>query len=157
MLLETIQLAEQGLVNYNARLYINDYMPNVVKGVVQVSISEEIWRKYSMRDYSTYSPNEIEYVLEFDVNTDNVTWCLIDLDCNSIESDVIDFSRLRSQGSKAKGCRGFIIQELHKLFNKLKILERKKILVAVENVEVLSKLKLIWIRHGERRNKHWNY
>jgi len=157
MLFETIQFAEQGLVNYNARVYINDYTPNIVKGVVQVSIPEEIWWKYSMRDYSTYSLSEVEYVVGFDVNADNITWCLINLRGELIEKDVIDFSRLRSQGSNAKGCRGFIIQELHKLFNRLKVLEKKKILVSLEDIEVLTKLKLIWIKYGERKSKHWNY
>jgi len=144
-------------IGYEARIYINGWSRFKVGGVVQVSIPEEIWWKYSMRDFSTYSLNEVEYVLGFDINFDRINWVLIDLNSDIVNMDTIWFEHLVTQGSRSKGCRGFIIQELHKLFNKLKVLEKKKILIAVEKSEVLKTLKLIWIKHGERKDKHWNY
>ena len=144
-------------IGYEARIYINGWSRFKVGGVIQIIIPEEIWWRYSMRDYSTYSLNEVKYVLGFDVNFDRVNWVLIDLNSNIVDMGTIWFEHLVTQGSYAKGCRGFIIQELHKLFNKLRVLEKKKILIAVEKSEVLKTLKLIWIKHGERRNEHWNY
>lgn len=157
ILAEPLEIADKGLVNYNARVYINDYTVGVVRGVVQISIPEELWLNYTTRSLWTYSFEEIEYVLGSDVNSDNIAFCLIDLDGNIIEVGKIVFSKYRAQGVKTKGCRGYIIQELHKLLHRLKDIEGKKILVAVEQYEVLSKLKLVWIKSGERRGKHWNY
>lgn len=42
MLMELLGLANRGQISYNARVYINDHAPNVVKGVIQVSVPEEL-------------------------------------------------------------------------------------------------------------------
>ncbi len=157
MLEELLQLCQVKKASYDARLYINSYCPNRVYGVLQVTVLEHIWRKYVQRDSEVITPRDAEYVLGFDVNADNIAYCLVDLDGKLVEHGAIYFTHLVTQGRCSKGARGFVIRELHKLFAEQKLYRERKFVVAVENPEVLSKLKLVWIRHGERKHEHYNY
>ena len=143
--------------DYHCRIYINGWSRYNIGGVVQVSVPERIWLKYELRDSEAIRLEEVEYVLGFDVNFDRINWVLIDLDERIVNLGTIWFEWVVTQGACAKGMRGYVIQELHKLFTRLKILERKKLIVAVEKSQVLQYLKLIWIRSGERKNNHYNY
>ena len=151
MLEELLEICNERRGSYNARLYINSYCPYHVYGVLQINVYEHIWRKYVQRDNEVVTSRDAEYVLGFDVNSDNVAWCLVDLDGRLVKHGAIYFTHLRTQGSKSKGVRGYIIQELHKLFAKKKILEKKKFIVSTEDPEVLTKLKLIWIKCGKKK------
>ncbi len=152
MLLDAV--AEQ---DYHCRIYINGWSKYRIGGVVQVAIPERIWLRYAVRDHVPVKLEEVEYVLGFDVNFDRVNWMLVDLDCNIIDMDTIWFPHLVTQGARRKGVRGYVIQKLHKLFAKLKLVEKRKLAVAVEKSHVLCMLKLVWIRYGKRKHEHYNY
>lgn len=143
--------------DYHCRIYINGWSRFKVGGVVQVAIPERIWLRYSLRDPEQIRLEEVEYVLGFDVNFDRINTVLIDLDGRIVNMGTIWFHWLVTQGARAKGARGYIIQELHKLFTRLKILEKRKFAVAVEKSYVLKFLKLVWIKSGERKNERYNY
>jgi len=143
--------------DYHCRIYINGWSRYKVGGTVQVAIPDRIWLRYELRDLEQVKLEEVEYVLGFDVNFDRINWVLIDLDCRIISMGTIWFHWLVTQGARTKGARGYIIQELHKLFTRLKILEKRKFAVAVEKSYVLKFLKLVWIKSGKRKNEHYNY
>ena len=157
MVEELLTLCNERKASYDARLYINSYCPGRVYGVLQVTVLEWLWRKYVQRDPEVITPREAEYVLGLDVNADNVTWCLVDLDGKLVEHGAIYFTHLVTQGRHSKGARGFVIRELHKLFAEQKLYKKRKFVAAVENPEVLSRLKLVWIRSGERKHERYNY
>jgi len=154
---ELLELCQEKKASYNARLYINKYCSGRVYGVLQVTVPVEIWRRYVQRDSEVITAKDAEYVLGFDVNSDNVAWCLINREGKLIEHGAIWFTHLRTQGTSSKGARGFVIRELHKLFAEQKLYKKRRFIVAIEDIEVLSKLKLVWIRSGKRKHEHYNY
>lgn len=157
MVEELIALANEGKLSYNARLYILGIAPHAVYAQLQVSVPYDLYMKYARRVDREIPLNKVKYVLGFDVNSDNIAWCLIDKHANLIDWGVIDFRAYRTQGAPGKVCRAFIMKQLHILFTRFVVNESLELAVAVEDKEVLCKLKLVWIRSGERKHPHYNY
>jgi len=113
--------------------------------------------KYAKRVDKVIPLNKVKYVLGFDINSDNIAWCLVDQYGNVIEWDIIDFRRFRTQGVSGKVCRTYVMEQLHILFTRFVINEELELAVGVEKREVLCALKLAWIKSGERKGVHYNY
>ena len=143
-------------ISYDAKIYINDYGLEFVKGVVQVVIPEEIWWIYTVRDTEGYSLGEIEYVLGIDVNFDRINMVLINLNKDIVWMYTLWFKNKVTQGYCSKGKRGYVIQELHKVFTELKNLRNLKFIVAVEDPEKLSYLKYVTIYKGISGSARFN-
>ena len=150
-----INLALSNELAYQARVYVYNHGNSIANCSLQITVPYDIY--LSFYNWKWCRPCfDVRYILGFDVNFDNIAWCLIDLNGNPIDWDVIEFPHLVARGFKKKTLRGEVIKELHKLLNYIYV-NYGCFIVSVEDPEKLGFLKIEWILRGIRLGSKYNY
>jgi len=122
-----------------------------VHGEVQITIPLDVYYEYMAR----HRRNAGKLVGGVDVNVDRINLAIVDRNGNLIGHKTFWFSETIARGFPKDKARIIISSKIHEMLdyaynNGVKTL-------FLENPEVLGRLKLMWVRRGDRRHENYNY
>jgi hypothetical protein len=122
-----------------------------VRGEVQITIPIDFYYKHMAR---TRASNGMFYG-GVDVNTDRINFAIIDEEENLLGCKTFWFSEAITRGFPMRSARSIVGAKIHEM---LRYAHSHGVsAIALENPEVLGKLKLLWVRSGDRRHENYNY
>ncbi len=140
---------------YMPKLIIRDYgVRNAklyVRGEIHVAVSYDFYLKYMKRC------NEPKGGLigGVDVNSDRINLAIIDEDGKLRDKKTFWFTEVTARGYPRSRAWSIIGMKVHKL---LKYAYHHGVLsIALENPEVIGRLRLAWIRNGKRLHENYNW
>jgi len=140
---------------YNPRIYIKTW--NVregklyIRGELQLAIPLEFYYKHMAK----FKENSGSLYGGVDVNVDRINLAIVDENGRLRDTYTFRFEEASRKGCSRRRARSIIGMRIHEMLN-YAYHNGVKILF-LENPEVLGKLKLLWIRGGERRNRNYNW
>ena len=90
-----------------------------------------------------------------DVNTDRINLVIIDEDGELIDHRTFWFSEITTRGFPKHKAWSIISMRIHEMLNYAYNNGVKALFL--ENPEVLGRLRLVWIRNGDRKHENYNY
>ncbi|PUA32567.1 MAG: hypothetical protein B7O98_05490 [Zestosphaera tikiterensis] len=140
---------------YMPRVVVRDYGVRggelYVSGEVHVSISYDFYLRYAKR----YGEPRGSLVSGVDVNTDRINLAIIDEDGMLRDRKTFWFSEATARGYPRSVAWSIIGMKIHEM---LKYAYHHGVsTLAVENPEILGRLKLFWVRSGERKSENYNW
>ena len=142
-------------VKYMGRVMVRDYGARDnqlrIRGEVHMTVPLDIYYEHMVR----HKKNSGKLIGGVDVNTDRINLAIIDEEGGLRDYKTFWFSEVTARGfprQKAWRIIGMRIQELlnYAYNNGVKTL-------FLENPEVLGRLKLMWVRNGDRKHENYNY
>jgi hypothetical protein len=142
-------------VGYMGRVVVKDYGVRGsqlwVRGEVQVTIPLDIYYEHM----SKHKRNAGKLVGGVDVNTDRINLAIIDEDGELIDHKTFWFSEASRKGFSRHKAWSIIGMRIHETLNYAYHHGVKTLFL--ENPEVLGKLKLVWIKNGDRGRENYNH
>ncbi|MEM0237881.1 MAG: hypothetical protein QXP97_07535 [Desulfurococcus sp.] len=140
---------------YTARVVIKDYGVRKdelwVSGEIQLTIPIDFYYRHMIR----YRRNHGELYAGVDVNTDRINLAIVDRDGKLRDTYTFWFREATARGFPRRRARIIIGMSVHKMLNYAYHHGVKTLFL--ENPEVLGRLRLIWIRSGDRKHENYNY
>jgi len=140
---------------HTARVVIKDYgiRENMlwIRGEIQLAIPLDFYYKHMTRFKRNYG----KLHGGVDVNTDRINLAIVNAYGRLRDVKTFWFREIIARGFPKRRARSIIGMRIHEMLN-YAYHNGVKILF-LENPEVLGKLKLLWIRGGERRNRNYNW
>ena len=140
---------------YMPRVVIRDYGVRdnaiYVRGEIHVSVSYDFYVKHAQR-FSEPKGNLIGGV---DVNVDRINLAIVDEKGRLRDVKTFWFRETTSRGYPGKRAWSTVGAKVHEVLNYA--YHHGVRTIALENPETLGRLKLAWIRGGERKNRNYNY
>jgi len=140
---------------YNPRICIRSWNARngklYVKGELQISIPLDFYYKHMTR----FGRNLGKLYGGVDVNTDRINLAIVDGKGRLRDAYTFWFREVTARGFTRRRARTIIGMRVHELL-KYAYHHGVKTLF-LENPGVLGKLKLLWIRSGERRSENYNW
>jgi len=122
-----------------------------IRGEIQLTIPLEFYYKHMARFRRNYG----KLYGGVDVNVDRVNLAIVDEDGKLRDTYTLWFREVTARGFPRRRARSIIGMRIHEL---LKYAYHHGVsILAVENPEVLGKLRLMWIKGGERRSENYNW
>ena len=142
-------------VGYMGRVVVRDYGVRGnqlwVRGEVQVTIPLDIYYEHM----SKHKRNAGKLVGGVDVNTDRINLAIIDEDGELIDHKTFWFSEVAARGFPKHSAWSIIGMRIHELLNYA--YHHGVRILFLENPEVLGRLRLMWIRSGDRGHENYNH
>lgn len=142
-------------VKYMGRVVVRDYGVRNnqlwVRGEVQITVPMDIYYEYMTK----YKRNDGKLVGGVDVNTDRINLAIVDENGELVDHKTFWFSEVTARGFPRQKAWRIISMRIHEMLdyaynNGVKTL-------FLENPEVLGRLRLMWIRNGDRKHENYNY
>jgi hypothetical protein len=122
-----------------------------IRGEVQITIPTDFYYKHMTR-YKELKGNLIGGV---DVNVDRLNLAIIDEKGNLRDCKTFWFSEATARGFSRSCARSIIGVKIHEMLSYAYHHNVKTLFL--ESPEVLGKLKLLWVRSGDRKHENYNY
>jgi len=122
-----------------------------VRGEVQVTVPVDFYYKHMAR-HREPKGNLIGGV---DVNVDRVNLAIIDENGNLRGYKTFWFREATARGYPRRSARRVIGARIHEMLDYAH--HQGVSILTLENPEVLGKLRLLWVKHGERGHENYNY
>jgi len=140
---------------HTARVVIKDYgiRENMlwIRGEIQLVIPLEFYYKHMARFKRNYG----KLYGGVDVNTDRINLAIVDAYGKLRDIKTFWFREITARGFPRHRIRSIIGMKIHKML-KYACHHNVKVLF-LENPGILGKLRLLWIRSGERKSKSYNW
>jgi len=144
-----------GRVRYMGRVVITDYGVRDnqlwLHGEVQVTIPLDIYYEHMAR----HRRNNGRLFGGVDVNADRINLVIIDEDGELIDHRTFWFSEVTTRGFPKHKAWSIIGMRIHEMLNYAYNHGVKTLFL--ENPEILGRLKLMWVRNGDRKHENYNY
>ncbi|MFP3297060.1 MAG: transposase [Vulcanisaeta sp.] len=144
-----------GRVEYMGRVVVRDYGVRNnqlrVRGEVQVTIPLDVYYEHMAR----HKRNSGRFTGGVDVNTDRVNLAIIDEGGELIDHRTFWFSEASRKGFSRHSAWSIIGMRIHELLDYAYHHGVKTLFL--ENPEVLGRLRLMWVRNGDRKHENYNY
>jgi hypothetical protein len=122
-----------------------------VHGEVHITIPLDVYFEYMAR----HKKNSGKLIGGVDVNTDRVNLAIIDEDGELIDHRTFWFSETTARGFPKHRAWGIIGMRIHE---SLEYAYRHGVkTLFLENPEILGKLRLMWIKNGDRKHENYNH
>ncbi len=142
-------------VGYMGRVVVKDYGVRGsqlwVRGEVQVTIPLDIYYEHMAR----HKRNSGRFIGGVDVNADRINLAIIDSIGRLIDHKTFWFSEASRKGFSRHKAWSIIGMRIHETLNYAYHHGVKTLFL--ENPEVLGKLKLVWIKNGDRGRENYNH
>ncbi len=122
-----------------------------VRGEVQITVPVDFYYKHMAR-HKEPRGNLIGGV---DVNLDRVNLAIVDKSGNLRDYKTFWFEETTARGYPRRSAQSVIGMKIHEMLEYA--YHHGASTIALENPEVLGKLKLLWVRRGERGHENYNY
>jgi len=122
-----------------------------VHGEVQVTIPMDVYYEHMAR----HRRNAGKLIGGVNVNSDRINLAIIDEDSEPIDHKTFWFSEASRKGFSRHKAWSIIGMRIHETLNYAYRHGVKTLFL--ENPEVLGRLKLVWIRSGDRKHENYNY
>jgi hypothetical protein len=122
-----------------------------VQGEIHVTISIDFYYRHMART----RVNSGKLYGGVDVNVDRINLVIVDEKGELRDAHTFWFEEASRKGYSGRGARGIIGMRVHEILEYAYHHGVKTLFL--ENPEVLGKLKLLWIRIGDRRHENYNY
>jgi len=142
-------------VGYMSRVMITDYGVRDnqlwVRGEVHVTIPLDLYYEHMAR----HKKNSGKLIGGVDVNTDRINLAIIDEDGELIDNKTFWFSEASRKGFSRHSAWSIIGMRIHEM---LDYAYRHGVrTLFLENPGVLGRLRLMWVRGGDRRHENYNH
>ncbi|MFP3483630.1 MAG: hypothetical protein RXN82_03410 [Caldivirga sp.] len=122
-----------------------------VHGEVQVTIPLDIYYEHMAK----HKRNSGRFIGGVDVNTDRINLAIIDSIGRLIDHKTFWFSEASRKGISRHSAWSIIGMRIHEMLNYAYHHGVKTLFL--ENPEVLGRLRLMWVRSGDRRHENYNH
>jgi len=122
-----------------------------VRGEVQITIPIDFYYKHMTR----YRESKGSLIGGIDVNVDRLNLAIIDEKGNLRDYKTFWFSEAVARGFSRRSARSTIGAKIHEMLSYVYHHNVKTLFL--ENPGVLGKLKLLWVRSGDRGHENYNY
>jgi hypothetical protein len=144
-----------GRVEYMGRVVVRDYGVRNnqlwVHGEVQVTVPLDVYYEHMAR----HKRNGGKLFGGVDVNTDRINLAIIDEDGELIDHRTFWFSEVTTRGFPKHRAWSIIGMRIHEMLDYAYNHGVKTLFL--ENPEVLGRLRLMWVRSGDRKHENYNY
>jgi hypothetical protein len=144
-----------GRVEYMGRVVVRDYGVRNnqlwVRGEVQVTVPLDVYYERMAR----HRRNAGKLFGGVDVNADRLNLAIVDENGELIDHRTLWFSEVTTRGFPKHKAWSIIGMRIHEMLNYAYHHGVKTLFL--ENPEVLGRLKLAWIRNGDRKHENYNY
>jgi hypothetical protein len=144
-----------GRVEYMGRVVVRDYGVRGsqlwVHGEVHITVPLDIYYKHMAR----HKKNSGKLIGGVDINTDRINLAIIDSVGRLIDHKTFWFSEATSRGFSKHSAWSIIGMRVHEMLNYAYNNGVKTLFL--ENPEILGRLRLMWIRSGDRKHENYNY
>jgi len=144
-----------GRVEYMGRVVITDYGVRNnrlwVHGEVHITIPLDVYYEHMVR----HRRNTGRLFGGVDVNTDRVNLAIIDEEGELRDTHTFWFSEVTARGFPMHNAWGIIGMRIHELLDYAYRHGVKTLFL--ENPEILGRLKLMWVRGGDRKHENYNH
>jgi hypothetical protein len=120
-------------------------------GEVQVTVPMDVYYEYMAR----HKKNSGKLIGGVDVNTDKINLAIINENGELIDHKTFWFSEASRKGFSRHSAWSIIGMRIHEMFNYAYHHGVKTLFL--ENPEVLGRLRLMWVRSGDRKHENYNY
>ena len=152
---ELLNAVLTGRVEYMGRVVIRDYGVRNnqlwVRGEVHMTVPLDIYYEHMAR----HRRNNGRLFGGVDVNTDRINLAIIDKDGELIDHKTFWFSEASRKGFSRHSAWSIIGMRIHEMLNYAYHHGVKTLFL--ENPEVLGRLKLAWIKSGDRGRENYNH
>jgi len=144
-----------GRVEYMGRVVVRDYGVRNnqlwVHGEVHMTVPLDIYYEHMAR----HKKNSGKLIGGVDVNTDRINLAIIDEDGELIDHRTFWFSEVTARGFPRQKAWSIIGTRVHEMLDYAYHHGVKTLFL--ENPEVLGRLRLIWVRNGDRKHENYNH
>jgi hypothetical protein len=144
-----------GRVGYMGRVVINGVGARCnqlwVHGEVHMTVPLDVYYEHMAR----HKKNSGKLIGGVDVNTDKINLAIINENGELIDHRTFWFSEVTARGFPKHNAWGIIGMRIHKMLNYAYNNGVKTLFL--ENPEVLGRLRLMWVRSGDRKHENYNY
>jgi len=152
---ELLNVILTGRVEYMGRVVIRDYGVRNnqlwVRGEVHMTVPLDIYYEHMAR----HRRNNGRLFGGVDVNTDRINLAIIDKEGRLIDHKTFWFSETSRKGFSRHSAWSIIGMRIHEMLDYAYHHGVKTLFL--ENPEVLGRLKLMWVRNGDRKHENYNY
>jgi len=142
-------------VKHMGRVVVRDYGVRGsqlwVHGEIQVTVPMDVYYEHMAR----HKKNSGKLIGGVDVNTDRINLAIIDEDSELIDHKTFWFSEVTARGFPRHRAWSIIGMRIHEMLNYAYRHGVKTLFL--ENPEVLGRLRLMWIRNGDRKHENYDY
>jgi hypothetical protein len=142
-------------IKHMGRVVVTDYGVRGsqlwVRGEVQVTVPMDVYYERMAR----HKKNSGKLIGGVDVNTDRVNLAIIDESGELIDHKTFWFSETSRKGYSGHSAWSIIGMRIHKMLDYA--YHHGVRILFLENPEVLGRLKLMWIRSGDRNHENYNH
>ena len=144
-----------GRVGYMGRVVVKDYGVRGnqlwVRGEVQVTVPLDVYYEHMAK----HRRNAGRLFGGVDVNSDRFNLAIIDEDSELIDHRTFWFSETTARGFPKHRAWSIISMRVHEMLNYAYNNGVKTLFL--ENPEVLGRLRLMWVRSGDRKHENYNH
>lgn len=150
-----LKLVVESREKYMPRVLVRGY--NVrdrelyISGEIHVTISYDFYLKHVKR----YGNPKGDLIGGVDVNADRINLAIIDEKGNLRDYKAFWFSETTARGYPRRGVWSVVGMKIHEMLRYA--YNHGVATITLENPEVLSYLKLAWVRNGNRKHENYNY
>ena len=142
-------------VKYMGRVVVRDYGVRDnqlwVHGEIHITVPMDVYYERMAR----HRRNAGKLVCGVDVNTDRINLAIVDERGELVDYKTFWFSEVTARGFPRQKAWGIIGMRIHELLNYAYHHGVKTLFL--ENPEVLGRLRLMWVRNGDRKHENYNY
>jgi hypothetical protein len=142
-------------VKYMGRVVVRDYGVRGnqlwVRGEVHVTVPLDLYYEHMAR----HKKNSGKLFGGVDVNSDRLNLAIVDERGELIDHRTFWFSEVTTRGFPKQSAWSLIGMRIHELLNYA--YNNGVRALFLENPEVLGRLKLMWVRNGDRKHENYNY
>ena len=120
-------------------------------GEVHITIPLDVYYEYMAR----HKKNSGKLIGGVDVNTDRFNLAIIDEDSELIDHETFWFSEVTARGFPKHKAWSIIGMRVHEMLNYAYRHGVKTLFL--ENPEILGRLRLMWVRGGDRKHENYNH
>jgi len=144
-----------GRVKYMGRVVVRDYGVRGnqlwVRGEVHITIPLDVYYEHMAK----HRRNNGRLVGGVDVNSDRINLAIIDEDGEPIDHRTFWFSEVTARGFSKHSAWSIIGMRIHELLDYAYRHGVKTLFL--ENPDILGKLRLMWIKNGDRKHENYNH
>jgi len=152
---ELLKKINESKERYMPKLVIKDYGVRdnelYVKGEMHASVSYSFYLDYAKK----YSEPKNNLIGGVDVNTDRINLAIIDEDGRLRDKKTFWFSEVTARGYPRSKAWSIIGMRIHEMLRYA--YHHGVSTIVLENPEVLGRLRLFWMRNGDRRHRNYNW
>jgi len=142
-------------VGYMGRVVVSDYGVRSnqlwVHGEIQVTVPMDVYYERMAR----HKKNSGKLIGGVDVNTDRINLAIINENGELIDHKTFWFSEVTARGFPRHRAWSIIGMRIHEMLNYAYHHGVKTLFL--ENPEVLGRLRLMWVRSGDRKHENYNH